>query len=397
FSCVGTSAGSSGTGWKPLLTYHWYHLSLPFVEYSFAPLTSASECSGFFENTCSQPALPQQSRWKPLASRRCWMTGVSLRSTAVSSSGDSRKNGMPKTLNGSRSSAGPRFERNDACRTSVRIFLMAVASSPCCPPANTVSVTRPPVSRFHALPMSSSALCQLVPAGTSVDSLTFSTPPAEGGITAAAIATTQRYLFSIVSVSCLLLCSVFCILYSVFSFSLREHRVDVIEQRLRAALLDERHQPSGRILLRVDSERLLQERLELPAILRGRRDADRERHVRAGRGPVLELDGAFEMRARAFSGAAERLRLAVERDEHLVERSLAPWLVERDGAVRERADDRQIDHQIRLVDAERDGRAPRRGHPVEQRHVFLARPLQPRPRVLAHPLPPPPHPPLPPP
>ena len=36
---------------------------------------SSSVWIGFFEKSCTQPALPQLSRWKPLASRRCSITG----------------------------------------------------------------------------------------------------------------------------------------------------------------------------------------------------------------------------------------------------------------------------------------------------------------------------------
>ena len=81
------------------------------------------------------------------------------------------KNGIPSTLNASSSSARPTDVRNAACKTSFCIFLSVVDSSPCVPPGYTVSVTRPMVSLFQVLPMSSSALCHEVLAGTSVASL----------------------------------------------------------------------------------------------------------------------------------------------------------------------------------------------------------------------------------
>ena len=61
-----------------MATYHCTHLSAPFVVKSFASLTSASVRSGFFEKTCTQPPVPQLSRWKPLACRRCSSSGVEL-------------------------------------------------------------------------------------------------------------------------------------------------------------------------------------------------------------------------------------------------------------------------------------------------------------------------------
>src|SRR4051794_29768753 len=109
---------------------------------------------------------------------------------------------------------------------------------------------------------------------------------------------------------------------SVPARSFREHRVDLIEQRARAALLHERDEPGRWILFRIDRERRLQQLLELRAILRRDIDAGGERDVRSWRLAVLQFDRAREVLARAGGRSAQRLRKAVERDEHLVERPL---------------------------------------------------------------------------
>ena len=66
-------------------------------------------------------------------------------------------------------SARPAAVRNAACTVSKpgRILVMIVSSSRL-PPPNTVTETRPSVVVFHVLPMSRSALCQVVDAGASV-------------------------------------------------------------------------------------------------------------------------------------------------------------------------------------------------------------------------------------
>src|SRR5262249_55534408 len=98
----------------------------------------------------------------------------------------------------------------------------------------------------------------------------------------------------------------------------------MVEQRTGAPLLHERDGAFGGILFRVDRERLLQQRLEFSPVLRCDADAHRERDVRTRRRAFFEFDGPLEMLTRAFGGSAERLWHALERDEHLVQRPLAP-------------------------------------------------------------------------
>ena len=101
FSCAGMSPALSATGWKPLALYHCTIRSSPWLVKSFAALMSASVVIGFFEKSCTQPALPQASSLKPLASRRFSSIGVSFSRTYWPSASDWKKNGMPKTLNAS--------------------------------------------------------------------------------------------------------------------------------------------------------------------------------------------------------------------------------------------------------------------------------------------------------
>ena len=95
------SPADSATGWKPLLLYHCTIRSSPWLVKSFACLTSASVLSGFFENSWTQPALPQHSSLKPLASSRFSSIGVSFSARTAASSSFWKKNGMPNTLNAS--------------------------------------------------------------------------------------------------------------------------------------------------------------------------------------------------------------------------------------------------------------------------------------------------------
>ena len=49
-------------GGSRCVTYHLTHLTDPLVVNSFAPLTSASVRSGFFEKSWTQPPVPQPRR-----------------------------------------------------------------------------------------------------------------------------------------------------------------------------------------------------------------------------------------------------------------------------------------------------------------------------------------------
>ena len=68
--------------------------------------------------------------------------------------------------------------------------------------------------------------------------------------------------------------------------------------------------------------------------------------------------------------SAERFAEALDRDHRLVEGAAVPGLVEGEGTLEEGADGGQVDGE--LVGRQRDGRAPRRRGPVEQRQVVLA-------------------------
>src|SRR5262245_11745824 len=98
--------------------------------------------------------------------------------------------------------------------------------------------------------MSSSALCHEVLAGTSVASLI---SPGAARISAGAAAIDarirNRFRADMVVSSPLTRTQV------SGPRLFREHSVDVIEQRTRAALLDERNETDGRILVGIDCER----------------------------------------------------------------------------------------------------------------------------------------------
>ena len=60
------SPALSATGWKPFALYHCTIRSSPWLVKSFAALMSASVVIGFFENSCTQPALPQAEQLEAL-------------------------------------------------------------------------------------------------------------------------------------------------------------------------------------------------------------------------------------------------------------------------------------------------------------------------------------------
>jgi len=67
---------------------------------------------------------------------------------------------------------------------------------------------------------------------------------------------------------------------------------------------------------------------------------------------------------------------AVECNEQLVQRPLFPAFVQGQRAIREDPDDREIDGNLRFVEADGDGGAPGRRHPVQQRHILALCPSQ---------------------
>jgi len=111
----------------------------------------------------------------------------------------------------------------------------------------------------------------------------------------------------------------------------------VLEHAFRASLHDESHQADARLHVGVERNGLIHELLELSAILIEDRLALRKLDIRAGQLALLDTNGFSEMFARRFRGAAQLGRLAVERDEQLVDRAVAPLGIERERAIGERA------------------------------------------------------------
>src|SRR5712692_1622436 len=168
---VSTSVMAIARGWKPFALYHCVMRSSPAVVHSLRPLRSATVRTGRFENTCSQPPCPQLSSTNPFASTRCLRTGVSFSTTAFSSSYDSKKNGMLKTLNAPSILASPTTVSDAPCSASSRILRSTVGSSPCEPPLNTVTWTRSAVPCFHSAAICFRFLSQMAPSRTTVASL----------------------------------------------------------------------------------------------------------------------------------------------------------------------------------------------------------------------------------
>ena len=80
---------------------------------------------GFFEKSCTQPALAQLIRWNFFASRRCAIIGATFSWTYASSASDSKKKGMANTLNASSISARPPAVSVAACKPSTAIRAIA--------------------------------------------------------------------------------------------------------------------------------------------------------------------------------------------------------------------------------------------------------------------------------
>src|SRR6266851_10021826 len=168
---VSTSAMGIARGWKPFVLYHCVMRSSPAVVHSLRPLRSATVRTGRFENTCSQPPCPQLSSTNPFASARCLRTGVSFSTTAFSSSYDSKKNGMLKTLNAPSILASPTTVSDAPCSASRRILRSTVGSSPCEAPLKIVTWMRSLVACFHSAAICFRFLSQMEPSGTIVASL----------------------------------------------------------------------------------------------------------------------------------------------------------------------------------------------------------------------------------
>src|SRR5215471_6228520 len=158
-------------GSKPFDLNHCTMRSLPADVHSFAFFSSLTVLTGFFVKICVQPPLPQLTSTKPFASSRLASVGVSAAVTAFSSSYESKKNGTSKTLNAPSIVPRPTPVKAAACSASRRIFRRTVDSSPCEPPANTVSVTRPPVSFETSVLICRRLFDQMEPSGTTDASL----------------------------------------------------------------------------------------------------------------------------------------------------------------------------------------------------------------------------------
>ncbi len=101
FNCAGMSPEFNATGRKPFCLYHCTIRSSPCDVNSLEAFTSVRLVIGFFENSCTHPALPQASTLKPLASSRFSSSGLSLSSTWFASSSDANRKGTPNTLKAS--------------------------------------------------------------------------------------------------------------------------------------------------------------------------------------------------------------------------------------------------------------------------------------------------------
>src|SRR6185295_3500040 len=109
--------------------------------------------------------------------------------------------------------------------------------------------------------------------------------------------------------------------------SLCEEVLDARPQAARAILRYQIDEPELGSFIRVERERLVEQRVELSLILAG--DADRlgPRDVRPDLLPVRERERAVEVRFRARDAAARRLRAAaLVGHVEFVDRALAPGL-----------------------------------------------------------------------
>src|SRR3954469_4268145 len=140
--------------------------------------------------------------------------------------------------------------------------------------------------------MSSSALCHEVLAGASVASLI---SPVAARISAGAATSGKATRSNRFKADMLMKAP-----YSDIDRLFGEHRVDLIDQGARAALLNQRDQPNRRILFGIDRERGFEKFFKFRAVLRRQCDAGGERHVRSGRLTILQFDGASEMFASTF-------------------------------------------------------------------------------------------------
>ena len=157
------------------------------------------------------------------------------------------------------------------------------------------------------------------------------------------------------------------------SSSFREHRIDMIEQRAGSALLDERDEPYGWILLRVDRQRGLQQFLEFRTVLRRYRDPDGKRDVwtrrqpcwiqrpsRNDRGPEPAIPPTASGRLSSetnISCSAPLLQVSSRANARSARARTTGISISRSG----------------LIEPEADRRSPRGGHPIQQRHVLLFR------------------------
>ena len=130
------------------------------------------------------------------------------------------------------------------------------------------------------------------------------------------------------------------------------------------------------ILLSIYRQGRFQQALELGSILTGDGDTCGQGDVGPGQ-PALQLDRLGEVFAGAGAAAAQFVGQAVERHEQFVQCAFAPLLVEGQRAFRQHPDGRQVDRQVGPIDAQGDGRTPRRGRPIEER-TSAALALRPR-------------------
>src|SRR5262245_28008558 len=125
------------------------------------------------------------------------------------------------------------------------------SSSPWVPPAYTVSFTRPLVFASHPAPMSSKALCHAELTGACVASLIVTGARPSAGTTAApasAATRAKRFRPDMIGPPA-----------RATRRSLRETRVNLVEQRACAPLGDERGQAVRDVLLRIDRKGLFEQ------------------------------------------------------------------------------------------------------------------------------------------
>ena len=80
------------------------------------------------------------------------------------------------------------------------------------------------------------------------------------------------------------------------------------------------------------------------------------------------------MHPRAFFGSSERVALALNGHEELMDGAVPPAVVERQRALAQGADNRPVDEQLRMIDAaERDRGAERGRRPIKETHLRLLR------------------------